>query len=50
MTLSADEFQARLVAAGLQRHVEALLGLAAPLVRLRPRPVESEELAVGRPS
>ena len=47
MTLSADELQARLVAAGLQRHVEALLGLAATSVRLRPRPVEGEELPVG---
>ena len=47
VTLSADELQARLAAAGLQRHVEALLGLAAPSVRLRPRPVEGEELPVG---
>jgi hypothetical protein len=47
VTLSSDELQARLAAAGLQRHVEALLRLAAPSVRLRPRPVEGEELPVG---
>ena len=35
MTLSADELQTRLVAAGLQRHVDALLGLAER--RVRPR-------------
>jgi len=47
MTLSAEDLRARLVTAGLGRHVEALLGLAAPSLRLRPRPVEGGELPVA---
>ena len=50
MTRSADELRARLVVAGLQRHVEALLELAAPSVRLLPRPVEDASCRSGRPS
>jgi len=47
VTLSADALRARLAAAGLGRHAEALLGLAAPSLRLRPQPRPSRPLPLG---
>jgi hypothetical protein len=47
VTMSADALQARLVAAGLGEHAEALLGLAAPSLRLRPQPRPGGPLPLG---
>jgi Domain of unknown function (DUF1963) len=47
VTLSVDALRARLVAAGLGEHAEALLGLAAPSLRLRPQPRPGGPLPLG---
>ena len=47
VTLSTDALRARLVADGLGRHAEALLGLAAPSLRLRPQPQPGGPLPLG---
>jgi uncharacterized protein YwqG len=45
--VTPEEMRARLVAAGLERHADALLELARPSVRLRSAPASDDDLATG---